>query len=343
MKAVPTIISAIFLFSFLGLLASCNTDPIAEAYVANCGACHGKKGQGTGQGPALVGKSLTHGESIDEMTSAIANGFPQEGMPPFSKTLEPELVKKLAIYVAEIRKDPSFHDYKIDKKLNIPKESISSELHDFKLELVAKDLNRWPYSIAPLPDGRILLVEKTQGLSIISKDGKQSELISGMPKVYDDFYDHGIITGSGWMLDVALHPDYENNGWIYIAYEDRCSDCNELSRTYKTDAFMVELIRGRIKDGQWVDQESIWKVDKELFSVTPSSTVGGRVCFDKKGHVFFSVGSIGWSPIPAGNIEGYLGIQDLTMPYGKIYRVFDDGRIPEDNPFASSKDTLAAI
>jgi glucose/arabinose dehydrogenase len=193
-----------------------------------------------------------------------------------------------------------------------------------------------PFAIAPLPDGRILLSERMRGLSIISREGEKSAPIKGTPPVYDDsgiFL--GQVQGIGWMLDVGIHPQFEENGWIYIHHTDRCSDCNDLSRRGNQPVSMNRLVRGRIKDGEWVDKEIIWQADIEAYTNTSDLAAGGRIAFDDKGYVYFSIGMKG--PLD------FMGIQDLSLPYGKIHRVHDDGRIPADNPFVDDPDALDSI
>ena len=205
------------------------TDPFVAQFEKNCAACHGEDLKGTNIGPALVGVELQHGDSVAEISQSIANGFPQRGMPPWSKTFDDGLVQSLAIYVAELRADRPFVDFKVDKTLDIPTGTISSEAHDFRIETVATGLNALPYSIAPLPDGGFLVTEKTIGLRIVSATGEVSELIEGTPEAYDDGIELGPLEmGLGWLMDVALHPDYAENGWIYLHYGDRCSECDPL-------------------------------------------------------------------------------------------------------------------
>jgi glucose/arabinose dehydrogenase len=141
--------------------------------------------------------------------------------------------------------------------------------------------------------------------------------------------------GLGWMLDVALHPQYAKNGWIYIHHTDRCTDCNALSRKTKRPVSMNRIIRGRIKDGEWVDQQSIWQADKETYTDTSDLTAGGRLAFDDEKNVYFSIGMK--APLE------FMGIQDLDLPYGKVYRVRDDGQIPADNPFVNTPGALKSI
>ena len=182
-------------------------------------------------------------------------------MPAFAETLDESEIQSLAIYITEQRAGLSQTDLKITAPLVIPQKRIDSELHDFRLETVATDLNPLPFSIAPMPDGRILLTERGRGLSILSQDGKKSDLMPGAPTGFNDAIGIpfvGLKFGLGWMMDVALHPDYAVNGWIYLQYGDRCSRCNEASKNGK-DVAMNKLIRGRIKNGRWVEQQTIWQ------------------------------------------------------------------------------------
>ena len=193
-----------------------------------------------------------------------------------------------------------------------------------------------PFSIEPLPDGTILLSERMRGLRIISPDGSKSSYINGTPKVYDDsgiFL--GQVQGLGWMLDVKKDPDYEKNGWIYIHHTDRCTGCNELSKKSNAPVSMNRIVRGRIRDGNWVDEEILWQADYETYTNTSDLAAGGRLAFDANGHLYFSVG--------IKDTLDFMGIQDLDKPYGKIHRINSDGSIPQDNPFLKVPGALPTI
>jgi glucose/arabinose dehydrogenase/mono/diheme cytochrome c family protein len=298
----------------------------AEVYKSNCAVCHGDALQGAAQGAPLVGTDLQHGDSLEDIASSIRKGYPERGMPAWETTLPPESIRNLAIYVAEQRQGiVDFIDFNIYNPLTIPTEPIETRLYSLGVEVVIEDIAALPYSIAPLPDGRILLSEKLRGLSVISTDGRQSALIAGLPTIYGEAVKEGPIKyGNGWMLDVALHPDYADNGWIYLSYGDRCQDCNAVSREMNLPVSMNKLIRGRLRDGLWIDSEIIWSTEFENYTPSADVVAGGRITFDGQGHVFMSVGMKGMRRT---------GIQDLSKPYGKIHRVHEDGRIPDDNPF----------
>jgi glucose/arabinose dehydrogenase len=95
---------------------------------------------------------------------------------------------------------------------------------------------------------------------------------------------------------------------------------------------MNRLVRGRIKKGAWIDEEIIWQADIDAYTDTSDLAAGGRIAFDDEGYVYISVGMKA--------ALDFMGIQDLSLPYGKIHRVHDDGRIPSDNPFVDVPDAL---
>ncbi|MEQ8859854.1 MAG: PQQ-dependent sugar dehydrogenase [Pseudomonadales bacterium] len=310
-------------------------DPFTPLYVSNCAACHGEAFEGAAQGPALLGRTLTHGDSVAELVASIARGYPERGMPGWSGALDAGDIRSLAILIAERRLNRHFTDFKTDKTLELPAAPISTELVRFRVEPVATGLAAKPFSIAPLPDGSILVSEKTRGLSIVAADGQRSEAIADTPETTEIGVDVlGLDYGLGWLLDVAPHPDFEDNGWIYLVHTDLCADCRSGGDTL-IPSTMIRLVRGRIADGRWVDEEVIWSVPERFYTSVPDLGAGGRLAFDPAGYVFVSVGIKG--------LGNYVGIQDLGTPYGKIHRVHDDGRIPTDNPFVDRPGAMPSI
>ena len=92
----------------------------------------------------------------------------------------------------------------------IPSDKPAS--NGFEVEEFATGLDT-PWGMAFLPDGRMLVTEKVGNLRYISPDGTVSEPIKGIPEV--------CVCGQGGLLDVQVHPDYANNGWVYLAYSDK--------------------------------------------------------------------------------------------------------------------------
>ncbi len=169
-----------------------------------------------------------------------------------------------------------------------------------------------PWGMAFLPDGSILITEKS-GELIQFKNGKRTT-ISNVPKVYN--------RGQGGLLDIELHPDYVENGWIYISYSSSDGD---------GDGGNTALIRAKLNNGALVDNELLYKAGP---NTTKGQHFGSRIQFDNEGYLYFSIGDRG---------DHNINPQDISKDGGKIYRLFDDGRIPGDNPFVSTSGAKTAI
>lgn len=123
------------------------------------------------------------------------------------------------------------------------------------------------------------------------------------------------------MLEVALHPDYKNNGWVYVAF----------AGTEDKKKGMTKIVRGRIQNNTWQDEAVIFE-SPSRFHHSTGQHWGTRLVFHE-GYLFFSIGD-----------RGKQGeAQDLSKPNGKVHRIHDDGRVPEDNPFVSEPDAYPTI
>ncbi|WP_242119595.1 PQQ-dependent sugar dehydrogenase [Aestuariivivens sediminicola] len=181
----------------------------------------------------------------------------------------------------------------------------------YTTELVVPDLNI-PWGMAFLPDNSILITEKS-GELIHFKDGVKSN-VNGVPDIY--------VRGQGGFLDLKLHPDYETNGWIYMSFG---------SSSGEGDGGNTTVIRAKLIDNTLVEKEILYKAEPNS---KKGQHWGSRIEFDDEGYFYFSVGD-------RGNRD--VNPQDITRDCGKIYRLHDDGRIPEDNPFVDSDNAKAAI
>ena len=307
-------------------------------FLENCAVCHGENLEGAAQGTPLRG-GLSRGDSMTALTVSISKGYEASGMPAWGNVFTSAQIRNIAMYILETRANVNYVTSNFDLPLLLPDGEIESELHNFRLETVIEKLDPLPFSIEPLPNGRLLVTEKTKGVRIIDANGEKSGLIRGTPQAYDDIYRLAtrldIERGMGWLFDIVLHPDYEENGWIYLYFGDRCNDCNVISRETGRAVSMNKLVRGKIEGEEWVEEETIWQAEMEHYGTAGDVGAGGRVTFDNFGHVYFSVGMKGGS--------NNRGIQDLSTPYGKVHRVNNDGSIPRDNPFADRDDVYRSI
>ena len=310
-------------------------DEMGGIYKAQCGVCHGANQEGSSLGPALVGRPLEHGEGVDDLISTLERGVPDKGMPGWKGILPDHEIRGLVIYLLEKREGDRGDDGQgVGDPPTIPTGPIETKHHAFLIEPVYTGLVE-PYSIAPLPDGRFLVTEKMRGVSLIEADGSAATLITGTPRFWDDSVLRGTAyTGSGWAHEVALHPNYEENGWIYLSFGDRCSDCNSESRATGSPVTMLKLVRGRLDEGTtWVDEEIIWEAPKETYLVGAENGASARIAFDDAGYVYMTIGSF----------AEYRFVQDLSRPDGKTIRMHDDGRVPADNPFVDVENALPGI
>lgn len=186
---------------------------------------------------------------------------------------------------------------------------ISSEKENFKMEVVADGLKN-PWGLVDLGGGRMLVTERAGTLRMIRDGRLLLEPVTGIPSVF--------ASGQGGLLDIELHPDFQKNGWIYLAFSDE-----------KDGKALTKIIRGRLKDMTFVDQETIFEAPADEY-VGGGNHFGCRMEFDGKGHLFFSIGDRGDKTTP----ENYA--QKLSSVKGKIHRILDDGGIPSDNPFLTT-------
>ena len=178
-------------------------------YKSECAVCHGELMEGAAQGTPLVRNDLVYGDSVEAIAKSIADGYPDKRMPAWSHVLSETEIKDLAYLISQTRINLKYFPTLPSSPLEIPQGVMTSEKHSFRMEAVIRDIDRLVFSIAPLPTGGMLLTEKHRGLSVISAAGDQSAYIEGAPRTYDK-------DEKGKMLDVALHPAYAKNGWVYL-------------------------------------------------------------------------------------------------------------------------------
>jgi len=182
----------------------------------------------------------------------------------------------------------------------------------FKVETVVDGLEI-PWGMAFLPDGSILISEQ-EGKLIRFKNGKKN-IVNNAPKVYYE--------NQGGLLDIALHPNYDQNGWIYFSMSANIQNTGKGGNT--------TIMRAKLVNDKLINQEILYKG-------VPNTKVGrhfgSRLQFDRDNYLYFSIGD-------RGNRD--VNPQDITRDGGKIYRIYDDGRIPKDNPFYNTPNAKKAI
>ena len=190
-------------------------------------------------------------------------------------------------------------------------EQLSVPPRDYRLETVVNNLSN-PWGMTWLPDGSMLITEKSGDL-IHFKNGEKTE-VKNVPDVYN--------RGQGGLLDIEIHPKYSENGWIYITYA---------STEGSSKGGNTALMRCKLKDNALINIEKLYKAEP---NTTRGQHFGSRIEFDNEGFLYFSIGERG---------ERDVNPQDISRDCGKIYRLNDDGSIPNDNPFINDKKAKKAI
>jgi len=180
---------------------------------------------------------------------------------------------------------------------------ISSAEHDFRVVVLTRGLEH-PWGLAFLPDGRFLVTERPGRLRLVAADGTlDPRPVEGLPPI--------AAQGQGGLLDVALHPQFAENGLVYLSYAAR-----------GTGGIGTEAARGQLVDRRLEDV-------KVLFRQQPKSGggrhFGSRLVFDRQGQFYITLGD-------RGEMARAQKLDDLA---GKIVRLTADGQIPPDNPFAN--------
>jgi glucose/arabinose dehydrogenase len=246
-------------------------------------------------------------------------------MPHFTTLLSPDEISQIPAY---LRIRGGILNRRAGPVPDITGKVIQSQKAKFKVETLAKGLDQ-PWGMAFLPDGRMIFTERAGRLRFLDKKGKLSDPVKNTPTVF--------VRQDGGLLDVALHPDYAHNGWIYLSYstvrpgyvvqpgDDTAPNLGPPTMTF--------IVRGKVNaNNEWVEQQTLFQAPDEFFTA-PADHYGSRFLFDDKGHLFWTM----------GERHDYPMAQNLAAPTGKIHRINDDGSVPADNPFVHTPGALPSI
>ena len=185
----------------------------------------------------------------------------------------------------------------------------------YKVEKIAENLGR-PWAIIPMPDGRLMITEKSGFITLHSADGKLLKKITGFPAVNDG--------GQGGMLDVALDPDFSHNKTIYWAFSEKVGSAN-----------LTAVAKGQLPADNSTIQNPV-----VIFRATPGLNsemhYGSRLVFDKEGYLFVTAGE-------RSILEGRKQAQWLNSGLGKIFKITKDGKAAPGNPFLNQPDARPEI
>lgn len=180
--------------------------------------------------------------------------------------------------------------------------SLGVQAVEYSVEVVVGDLEH-PWSLAFLPDGRMLVTERAGRLRVIEADGTlRSEAVGGLPDVF--------VQTQGGLLEVALDPEYEQNERLFISYSCGSQSDNNTC-----------LISARLQDNALVDVTEIFRAQP---GKQGGAHYGGRIAFLPDNTLVMGLGDAFILREEAQNLGNHIG---------SIIRINRDGSVPEDNPF----------
>lgn len=193
----------------------------------------------------------------------------------------------------------------------------TAEQHGIEVTVLVRGLPR-AFALAFLPNGDLLVSERGGNLRLIraalgANPQLQEAPVAGIPELDPPYR-------NGGLHDLALHPDFASNGWLYFTFNK-----GEPVAQGQQRRSAVSLWRGRYADGRLEQVE-------ELFSGDWGSTSGSRIHFASDGKLYMTTGA------PFGD-----DAQKLDNVYGKVLRLNHDGSIPADNPWVGRADVNPAI
>ncbi|MCC6426103.1 MAG: PQQ-dependent sugar dehydrogenase [Phycisphaerales bacterium] len=300
---------------------------VDQLWNTNCASCHAQGG-GKDAVASLLDDEWKAGGTPRQVFDAIKSGHAGFGPENFNTELTDPQIWGVTNYLFELRAI----NYR--NKGGKPKEEngIHTSQHaKYRVEDVVSSGLSIPWSVEFVPDlgndplSKAMLITERAGTFRVytgvageAGKGKLSAPVEGIPEVF-----HG--DNQAGLLDIALHPDFVKNRWIYLSYSDGAMrDGRQVA--------MTKVIRGKLVPKQgggwsWTDERTIFQARPEHYT-SPGVHYGCRFAFDPKDPtiLFFAIGERGRQDMA----------QDLGRPHGKVHRVKDDGAIPNDNPFAAN-------
>ena len=192
---------------------------------------------------------------------------------------------------------------------------FNSQKANFKVETLVKGLDQ-PWGMAFLPDGRMIFTERAGRLRFMDKNGNMSEPVKGTPSVF--------VRQDGGMLDVALHPDYARNGWIYLSYSSVPpgyqvpAGQRDRAQSGAADHDLYRARQGQCQERMGGPADPVQSAARIPIAIS-ADHYGSRFLFDRKGHFFWSM----------GERHDMQMSQNLASPLGKIHRLNEDGSDPK--------------
>ena len=308
----------------------------AKMWEQNCASCHGDNGGGNSASSLLDEEWTTDGTDRG-LYDSIEGGLQHLGMPAYGEAFTPAEVWSQVVLIREFRAEAQREEHpaaEAEKGTGSIEEGtgVYDTRHArFRLEEVPVEADELsggferPWAIDFLPDGRPLITERAGTLYVAEDPEDPASLreVTGTPQVWEH--------GQGGLLDVAVDPAYEQNGWIYLSFSQKSGEHD--GKAVGNTAF----VRGKIREEggklRWTDEQLLHRPD-EGDDGPQGVHFGSRFAFDGDGHVFLVLGE-------RGRNEASL---EADNAWGKILRLNKDGSTPADGqPFSSDPEAVRGL
>ena len=192
--------------------------------------------------------------------------------------------------------------------------TFPSSAGNLALQTVASGLVH-PWSLAFLPDGRMLVTERPGRMRIVGRGGQLSPPLGNVPKVYAQ-------SQSG-LMDVLLARDFERTHTIFVCYAEPADGGGRIA-----------VLRARLADDETPRLDSVTTILRQKGPVSRGLNIGCRMVQAPDGNLFVTLGDHFGPKELAQKLDNHIG---------KIVRITPDGAVPPDNPFVSNRDALPEI
>ncbi len=280
-----------------------NLDAGKTLYEQNCSGCHGIKVQ------AFADQEWKYGNSPEQIMATIKEGRAEGAMPSFAALFTEDDIKNIVAYIQVGIQQVGEYEFGDEFNYDTIHEHLGQK---FRLEMVT-DAADVPWGIAFLPGGSLVVTDRNGPVYLV-EEGRATAL-KNVPGV--------IAESQGGMLDVAIHPDFENNKWIYLSY----------SKPNPNDSTLVTTAVSRFTlEGMELKNEKL------VFEALPFESTrhhyGSRLVFGNDGLLYITVGD-------RGKRDDFPQVLS-TFP-GKVHRIKEEGSIPETNPFFNQENAVKSI
>jgi aldose sugar dehydrogenase len=238
---IATVIILAYVVSFdtlktlrAGDIYSTYSENVRENYLNYCAGCHGQNLEKFNKSDWMFG------DSDEAAFKSIKYGQEEMGMPAFEVTFSDNEIAALAKYIrTAVPKE------NLGKQAALtPDRIVESKRQKFIIDTVVTGLNV-PWGLEFLPDGDLLIAERA-GI-LYRFNGERLQVITGLPPI--------LAKGQGGLMDLRLHPDYKNNGWLYFSYSEPSEKDPQEGCT--------SIMRARLNGNMLVDKEKIFDGEPE--------------------------------------------------------------------------------